>query len=268
MLQHVLRGFSEREILASEELRWFVPARTDVLLEFALATQFTVFRPSGVAVAPMAAFVGPMTNSAELRVSGGVHNFTVHFTPTGLSILLGLRMGELVDSGVAAADILGGSIAELDDRVRRADRFETRVAAVETWVQSAMERARAPHPSDRLAQLILRTGGRGSIDELALRVGMTGRHAHRRFMADVGLAPKAYARIVRMNAAIAAKQRRRNAAWIEIAHACGYADQAHLVREFRALTGRVPKALFAALNDASDDPAMSEFFKTTPRPSP
>jgi AraC-like DNA-binding protein len=80
---------------------------------------------------------------------------------------------------------------------------------------------------------------------MAESIGWSRKHLARRFADEVGLAPKAVSRIVRFNRAIAAA-RNAGASWAGIAADCGYADQAHMVREFGQFAGRSPAAWPAA----------------------
>ena len=106
---------------------------------------------------------------------------------------------------------------------------------------------------DLAARLLLRSGGQVRIDRLAGWAGLSDRHFARRFTRQVGLAPKLYARTVRLNAALEARRERPDAQWTALAHAAGYADQAHFVRDCRELTGATPSVFF---------PAWAEFAQT------
>jgi AraC-like DNA-binding protein len=70
-----------------------------------------------------------------------------------------------------------------------------------------------------------------------------------RFRTEIGLAPKEAARVVRFDRARRLLQRRVAAAGppelAALAAACGYYDQAHLAREFRALAGCPPSRWLA-----------------------
>jgi AraC-like DNA-binding protein len=59
-------------------------------------------------------------------------------------------------------------------------------------------------------------------------------------MRQVGLAPKLYARTVRFDAALTARRIAPAKSWTDIVYGAGYSDQAHFVRECRALTGVPP----------------------------
>jgi AraC-like DNA-binding protein len=75
---------------------------------------------------------------------------------------------------------------------------------------------------------------------LASAVGLSERQLRRRFSVAVGLRPKAYARVIRLHAAL---RLAGTVAWADIAHRCGFYDQPHMIAEFRAATGRPPTAL-------------------------
>jgi transcriptional regulator GlxA family with amidase domain len=76
-----------------------------------------------------------------------------------------------------------------------------------------------------------------------------------RFRDHVGLPPKAAARVIRLDRAVAAL-RSGGPRIAEVAAACGYADQAHLGRELRALGGITPGQLVGG-NFVQDDAAAT-----------
>ena len=99
-------------------------------------------------------------------------------------------------------------------------------------------------------QQLLQAGGAVRVSALAAGTGWSGRHLTSRFRAEIGLTPKAAARVVRFSRArhllvkhvFAADSERRLA---DLAATCGYFDQAHLAREFRALAGCPPSQWLA-----------------------
>ncbi len=95
-----------------------------------------------------------------------------------------------------------------------------------------------------------RSGGQLRIATLAGELGWSHRHLIARFRREIGLPPKTVARIVRFERALRLARREAEPSWAEIAHACGYADQAHLIRDFRAFAGTTPGAWTAPLTAA------------------
>jgi AraC-like DNA-binding protein len=88
--------------------------------------------------------------------------------------------------------------------------------------------------------VIDRCDGLIGIEDLAASLDMTCRHLERLFRQHVGVSPKRLARITRFQRALAVLESAGTATEILAAHACGYADQAHFIREFRELAGCAP----------------------------
>jgi AraC-like DNA-binding protein len=79
---------------------------------------------------------------------------------------------------------------------------------------------------------------------LAEELGWSRRRLVACFREEIGLAPKALARVIRFDRAVV--RLRSGAALGELAHACGYCDQAHFNREFRQLAWMTPGEFRAA----------------------
>src|SRR5262249_18390116 len=154
---------------------------------------------------------------------------------TGLHRLVGIDMRLLVDQDPPASEVLGQSATKLSDAVRSAPDFPSRVRAVEQAL-AAMLSGREPGGAiSHASRLLVKTGGRMRIDDLVRRSGLSARQFQRRFAAEVGLAPKSYAQLIRFDRAMVMHHDAPTRPWTEILHELGYFDQAHFVREFRAL---------------------------------
>ena len=92
---------------------------------------------------------------------------------------------------------------------------------------------------------VLASRGLARVGALARTAGLSDRQLERRFRSAVGLAPKLFSRIVRFQRVVRLARRSAQAGWAETAARCGYADQAHLVRDVRAFSGATPSALRA-----------------------
>ena len=82
-------------------------------------------------------------------------------------------------------------------------------------------------------------GGALPIEAVADRLGVDGRSLERVFRAGLGVSPKRAARLIRLRHVLGLL-REGGASGADLAVACGYADQSHLIRDFRQLTGRRP----------------------------
>src|SRR5262249_30972310 len=83
-----------------------------------------------------------------------------------------------------------------------------------------------------------------TVVRLARELKVTPRHLHRRFVKTVGIPPKRLERLARFARTWQHATMGPPVGWAELAYANGYADQAHLVREFRAFGATPPAHLF------------------------
>ncbi|MFD0077576.1 helix-turn-helix domain-containing protein [Streptomyces sp. NPDC127166] len=164
--------------------------------------------------------------------------------------------------GVSPAD-LDGAVVPLDDLWgREASRVRERLADVSSWQERfaltdllLARRYEAGPPVDaEVAWAWHRiVAGRGltRIDGLADEVGWSRKRLWSRFRSQLGLPPKRAARLVRFDHAAHRLVAGEGAA--HVAADTGYADQSHLHRDVRALTGATPATVagepFLAVDD-------------------
>jgi AraC-like DNA-binding protein len=168
----------------------------------------------------------------------------LQLTPLGARRLLGFPLHELADRTVALEDLLPGS-DELVARLQDLPRWDMRFDLVESFLSQRLENTPPPpRELDWAWQQLVRTGGRVRVRALAVELGWSPRRLIERFRDHIGLPPKAAARVIRFDRAVSAL-RSGHPRIAEVAAACGYADQAHLARDFRALGGITPAQLVA-----------------------
>ena len=129
------------------------------------------------------------------------------------------------------------------DELQGYARWPERFAAVDRVVRGLMSRHEPRQNGtpevEQAWRLIRRGGGRTPVAGVASDVGWSTRHLEQRFRGEFGITPKAAVRITRFERSVdAARDPRRRLA--DVAAECGYADQAHLAREWRDLAGRPP----------------------------
>jgi AraC-like DNA-binding protein len=90
------------------------------------------------------------------------------------------------------------------------------------------------------------------VGSLATELGYSRKHLIALFRDQVGIAPKLFARLVRFDRVMSEARSGRSRSWAELALACGYYDQAHLVRDVRHFTGLTPTEARASLSELGD----------------
>jgi AraC-like DNA-binding protein len=242
-LRGVVQSFGERRgTLGTAVLTWPLPARPHQIIDIYLGDPFRLRIEGGaLQTAPETVVVGPQgSRRIEIYVSGEVHIFNILLQPAALNRLIGIDMTSLVNEGIAAHDVLGKHAIGLDDAVRLASDFASRVAAAERWFGKLLESSGPKDGIDLASRLLLATRGRARVDSLVERSGLSARHFQRRFAAQIGLSPKLYARTIRFDAALIAHRKDPARSWTEIVHEAGYFDQAHFVRDCHALVRAAP----------------------------
>jgi AraC-like DNA-binding protein len=219
-----------------------------------LTLVITLDEPLGIA------WPGSPVNKFD-TVVGGLHSTAVHIaesanrsglqlalTPAAARALLGLPPGELASMVVDLDDILGRPARQLTDQLREAATWDQRFDIVEGWllehwtdVPAAETRAELGWAWRRLRE----TAGGIGVQLLAREVGWSRRHLTDRFTAEYGLAPKVAARVMRFEQAVGRLKRDPTTRLAELSAELGYADQAHLTREWNAIAGCSPRQWIA-----------------------
>lgn len=186
---------------------------------------------------------------AANRATGLSHCLQVDFTPLGARLFLGLPMDGLANRCVSLGELLGAAAERLRDRLAGATGWAARFALLDALLlnRAAGGEGLLGSRSWRLAAWLERrlvaSGGRAVIASLAAAAGVSHRHLVAVSRAELGVAPKTYARVLRFNCAQALIAAAPRPDWAGLAVEAGYYDQAHLIREFRALAGETPARL-------------------------
>lgn len=184
-------------------------------------------------------YAGPVV----IESFGGACCVQINFTPLGARRFFGQPMSELTDRMVGLDDVLGVEGIALREKLGNAEDWSSRFDMAEAFVAARLAEAReTPAEIAWAYDRIIMSGGRFRVSSLAGRLGWSRKHLSAKFSDAIGVGPKTLSRIVRFNRALGLS-RQDKSDWADIAADCGYADQSHLVREFRDLAGQTPTAL-------------------------
>jgi AraC-like DNA-binding protein len=174
----------------------------------------------------------------------------LRLTPLGAHRVLGLPMHELTNCVVELGDVLPGA-RELTDRLRDTPHWDERFDQVEAFLSRRL--ALSPPPSPEIEwswRELARSGGRVRIAALVEELGWSPRRLIERFREQIGLTPKAAAAVIRFDRAAGALRAAEPPSLASLAYSCGYADQAHLNRDFRRFAGTTPSAFLTSVTEA------------------
>lgn len=176
---------------------------------------------------------------ALVHTHGYQHGIQLGLTPLGARTLLGLPAGALSGEIVEQTDVPLGLPAGFHAQLAEADwpmRFRLLGEHLQRRVMNLAGATLAPELSEAWRVLAERPDSR--VQHLADHVGWSRRHLTARFTSEFGLSPKQAASISRFERAVPLVRQGRRLS--DVAAISGYADQAHLNREWRALAGQTP----------------------------
>ena len=185
---------------------------------------------------------GSRSEAYDREVPTGGWSVGAQLAPGAVTRLLSVSAADLSDRHTPLADLWGSAASEWRERLAeetsstlRLDRFERLLAS------------RVSATPERMVGWAIDAFARGtSVKDVVEASGFSHRHFLSIFRREVGLAPKRWDRVARFQRAIAALSGSGGASPAEVAHAVGYADQAHLTREFTAIAGLSPGRYLAA----------------------
>lgn len=173
----------------------------------------------------------------RIRSDGRAECLQVDFSPLGAFRFFGGAVADLSSRMIDITDVLGADGLNLRDRLGDLADWERRFDLVEEFLLARdghRPTAELAHAYGRLA----RSAGSERVAALAESVGWSRKHLTARFRAELGVGPKTIARVMRFERAC--RLARAGGCWAAVAADSGYADQAHLTREFAALAGESP----------------------------
>ena len=182
-------------------------------------------------------------------------------------LVLGVSPRELVDRVVPLDELWGTAAHKLSGQVSALAASRDCVAQLGAGLIEQAQRSRATGSAvlgRRAIRLVEQGRGRKPVHAIAAQLQITPRHLRRVFAELVGITPKEYSRMVRLQHALRSMQEGWSLA--RTASASGYYDHAHLVAEVRALTGLTPRQLAHTIGPGDTSCPPSELLTVSARP--
>ena len=187
------------------------------------------------------------THSGTFAISpcGPLGVITVRLKPEGAARLARASMRDLMNVKIGLGYIFRNhDISLLEEQVMEAGSSCERIARVESFLLQSLGQDREDPLFSRASSWLRRNPGL-RIGKLAQLLDISERQLCRGFRATYGTSPKQYARLARIEKVITAWK--NGLGWTDIAYACGFTDQAHLIHDFGAIVGRTPVELFGVI---------------------
>ncbi len=201
------------------------------LCERADVRRHAMFRASWVS--------GQQPQPIVIEQAGSYHLVGIRFRPAGAFPLFRFSLAELTGRVVELEDIWGREASAVRQQLGAAVDDRARLVCLELWLARRLKPETAPDPRIGFAARMLQSGGTG-VGRLAEETNFSHKHFVHEFERQVGLTPKYFGRVQRLQRTIVLVGHRNRVDWPEVALAGGFYDQAHLINEFRCLIGITP----------------------------
>jgi AraC-like DNA-binding protein len=201
-------------------------------------------RLDGVGRAPRSAITGIWDTLRGHNHSRDHAVLIVRFTAPGAAAILQQPLDEFANATLDLDAVLGsrGRLDRLHEQLDEAPNHAARIALVESLLLAQAGDARPDPLVAAAVASIERTPARVRIETLAQRIGLSQSALERRFRRIVGASPRKFASLVRLQHVL--RLRDAGIDLTTIAHAAGYFDQPHFIKDFKRFTGLAPASFF------------------------
>jgi AraC-like DNA-binding protein len=175
-------------------------------------------------------------NSHETRVIG------VHFKPGGAYPFFGCPMNQLLNVMQPLDSMWGRMVGELREELLELTSVDAMFRTLSHRLLHSSGQRLHIHPAVQFAIAHLGTNARlDHVQSLVDRIGMSHRRFIELFKRETGYSPKLYSRIRRFQSVLRSMNGPQHEIdWSDIAFNCGYYDQSHFIKDFRAFSGLSP----------------------------
>lgn len=193
---------------------------------------------------PAATVLGALSAVGPAHAPNRAEMVGVYFGAGGAA-LLGAPSSAVTDRVVPLEDLWGAAASDLSEQIcaqgelARLERLEQTLLSRLTLTRSSA----GSFDCAGLASWVVASRGRANVERMADAAGVSRQCLSRRFRDTVGVTPKLYCMLARFQAGLAHAGRGADVDWASVAADLGYADQSHMIREFRRFSSLTPNDL-------------------------
>ncbi len=201
---------------------------------------------------PRAFLSGQERAFADLLYDGQVDMISVVFRPAGVRAFFDLPMGLVKGLRLTAGDLEDKELASLENSLTATEDNLICIMLIERFLLNRLMRL-AEHNLQRVNTAIrLINSGEANVSALADAACLSNKQFDRVFTEYVGAHPKEFSRTIRFQRALHKLETDPTISWAALAADCGYFDQSHMIRDFRALSGYTPGEYLTVCPPRSD----------------
>jgi AraC-like DNA-binding protein len=218
----------------------FVDGRADLIFNFGAAYERHVH---GGATREIAASNLDAQRVEPIRIvqRGAVRTTGVRFRLGGLGPLVRSPLRAITGACVPPEEVFGDEAHALEDALRTSTDLDEGARLLDAFFRRRLEMEPAYESFERALRELEESGGNATVEQISAAAAASSRTVERLFARYLGIAPKVLGRVLRFQGALKALMRDPGVPLAAVAAAAGYFDQAHFVKDFRRMSGGVPR---------------------------
>jgi AraC-like DNA-binding protein len=208
---------------------------------------------NGTAIVPQVCLAGPNSHPTHVQVSGNFKMFGMGIKPLGWQALMGIPASDFADYFCDAKDVLGADFREIAiEIVERASSDEALVDQVEAQIFGRLaNRQYRMSPIVRAMQDAMAGDAIRTVSALSDITETSPRQLERLAKTSFGYSPKTLLRHARIHRNITSLKGLGSQNWEDVATQ-DFADQSHMIHEFKRFTGKTPSSYRTVANPLMD----------------
>jgi AraC-like DNA-binding protein len=196
---------------------------------------------------------GANTVSRKLGFLGQVELMGVRFYEGGAYPFLEVPLNELRNEITLLDALDRPALLRLHARLQEAKSLPARIKLLEEWLIGRLLCGKARNALIPASLTMLRAReGHLPISDLAHELAVSQRQLERLYQSQVGMSPKRYAQLLRVETARLALKQMTEQSTATLAAELDFYDQSHFIREFRAVIGMTPTAYMKRTHKQSE----------------
>lgn len=191
---------------------------------------------------PNCFIAGQALSSYTLHLIGEIGIAGIVFKPATIFHLFGIPMYEMVNERICFSEICSKSCENLTKKLRKTSNSEKKIIDLEKYIIDTLKQSNYGTPEIiKSANDIFNKKGQINITEILDNVPMSRRNFERKFLSEVGVSPKTYAKIRRFGYTCSLMAGNREINLMDVLCQGGYYDQSHFIKDFKYFAGRTPR---------------------------
>lgn len=216
---------------------------------FHYETPFYTWQNNNKFLQPENFAVSMMKQYIEIASSGKTGFISVRFFPWGAYHFFDEPIQHFLDQTIDATKLWGNDSEKIIKELQTLNSLEERVKSVKRFLLKKLKQHKKEETeTDNAIKLIRKNKGTLTIEEVCAETGLSKKHLERKFLSTVGIMPKAFSRVTRFLNICHNLEEYKGKTLTQLTYECGFYDQAHFIKEFKAFSGFIPKQFFEKEN--------------------